>query len=350
MIHYPTIEQIDQYRTYDAISQSFLKQVIANSTKEYRETVPMLIGSYLDALLFLPQYADDLFQVGLVKRPSDTIKGFIDSLWNSLEETEINRDLEVWKDKLMFRIREAGYQPNWGDDAVWKSVIKDGQAYWEELVSSQGKSIITEEERDLCTQLSVLTLSSPISAKYFIDQKDIDIYYQLPLYWLSNGIPCKGLLDILIVEHQTKTIYIVDLKSTGIFNIEDWFRMASQKRYEFQLSFYKEGVIQNFSELCYKIECRWLVVPTNIQKFKPWIIPCTEQMLDGGKYGFYKTRGSVFIDKDLIGTSAKRYKGWNEALSIYKICNEQGLLDWDLDHFTHQGKLDNAKANEMFFI
>ena len=360
MVKYPTLEQLEQYRFCDAVSQSFLKSVLVNNTKPVKETVPMLIGTYLDALLFLPQHADDLFITGLAKRPSDTIKGFLDRLWEVQEESiSLDLDVEGYKNRILQFVRQANYQPNWGDDAIWKSILKDGEEYWKELCVSQGKKIITKEEHDLCTQLAALTLSSPITAKYFIDQSRIDIYYQLPLYWTYLNEPCKGLLDILLIEHETKTIYIVDLKSTGVESLEEWFRIASQKKYPFQLSWYKYGVESNFKDLLeqgYTIQCRWMVIPTNTQRFKPWIVPCTQEMLTFGSEGFVSNRGVYYVgdwineEETLVVSSTKMYAGWKKAVQIYKRCKSEGLLDWDLTHFDYQGKLPEDLSNRMFFV
>lgn len=293
MNYYPeTLQQLRDYRDHDSLSQSFLKQVISNNTKPFKETIPMLIGSYLDALLTTVSLANDMFQVGLAKRPSEAIKGFIDRLWSEQEEViSTNLDVEGYRGRILELVKETEYQPKWGEDAVWKSILKDGQDYWQELCSSQGKMIITKDEHTLCTTIAALTLSSSITAKYFLEQKNVDKHYQKDLYWISEGELCKGLLDLLIIEHETKTIYVTDIKSTGIFSLEEWFRMASQKGYIFQMSFYLEGVIQNYQHLLdegYTIQCRWIVIPTNVERFKPWVIPCTEEMLHFGEHGYSK--------------------------------------------------------------
>lgn len=358
MIQHPTINDLEQYRSYDALSQSFLKSILVNNTKPIKETVPMFIGSYLDGLLFLPQYVDNLFQVGLAKRPSDAIKGFLDAVLGVLLEKEPEEGtslfIDDYKEQILTEAFKVNYQPKWGADATWNSIKKDGEDYWNEKILSQGKLVITKEEHDLCTQLTALTLSSPITGKYFVDQSRIDIYYQLPLYWTYLEEPCKGLLDMLIIEHETKTIYIIDLKSTGVESLEEWFRIASQKKYNFQLSWYQQGVESNFKDLLeqgYSIQCRWMVIPTNTQRFKPWIIPCTTTMLLFGQYGYIKqTSDYLTVDKSVWTLGIKEYYGWKHAVNIYKRCKSEGLLDWDLTYFDYQGKLPEDLSNRMFFI
>jgi len=355
MNYYPeTLQQLRDYRDHDSLSQSFLKQVISNNTKPFKETIPMLIGSYLDALLTTVSLANDMFQVGLAKRPSEAIKGFIDRLWSEQEEViSTNLDVEGYKNRILEFVREAKYQSNWTDDPIWKSILKDGQDYWQELCSSQGKIIITKDEHTLCTTIAALTLSSSITAKYFLDQKNVDKHYQKDLYWISEGELCKGLLDLLIIEHETKTIYLTDIKSTGIFSLEEWFRMALQKGYIFQMSFYLEGVIQNYQHLLdegYTIQCRWIVIPMNVERFKPWVIPCTEAMLWFGEHGYTKTANRYKNEEqNYVMIGRKDYKGWRYAIQQYKRCKSEGLVDYDLQWFDYGGKLPEQRSNELFF-
>lgn len=360
MNHFTTLEDLKNYRDTPALSQSFLKLVLANNVnKKFEETIPMLIGSYLDSLLTSPELTDDLFQVGLAKRPSDTIKGFLDTLWSEQEKViSGNLDVEGYKYRILELVRTANYQPKWGDDAVWKSVLTDGQGYWEELISSQGKMLITKSEQEQCENTAQLACSSSITGKYFQEQEDIDKYYQMPLYWTYEGLPCKGLLDILIFEKETKTIYIIDIKSTGVGSLREWFNVCRQKNYPLQLAWYKEGVIANYPELIedgWKIECRWVVIPTGF--FKPWVVPCTELMLNFGKEGYYReqrcyySEGFFKLDAPVTFTIKQEeyIPGFEEAVRRYKKKAEKGLLDYDIEYYETQGKLDNTQAEQYYF-
>lgn len=355
MIYYPQrIQEIKDYRDNPGLSQSFLKSVLSNNTKPFKETVQTIIGSYLDALLTTPGLSEEMFQVGLAKRPSGTIKEFIDKLWEEQEYLiSDNLDVQGYRDRILELVRQQNYQPNWGDDAIWKSILKDGQDYWSELCSSQGKKLITSEEHNLCTTVAALVLSSPITGKYFIHQPNVEKYFQKDIYWISEGELCKGLIDELIIEHETKTIYIIDIKSTGIYSIEEWFMMARQKGYNFQLSFYKEGVIQTFKDLIdegYTIKCRWMVIPTNVEKFKPWIIPCTDLMLEYGEYGYDKNNSTYTSNFNKSKYSPRKYyRGWRYAIQQYKRCKSESLSDYDLRWFDYQGKLPDIMSDELFF-
>lgn len=362
MNYFTSLEDLNQYRQFEGLSQSFLKLILSNNVnKKFKETVPLLIGSYLDSLLTSPDLTDDLFQVGLAKRPSDAIMEIIKEHFEmmcSVDSVDMLGDFESQRELLMRKVREKGYQPKWGDDAVWNSIVKDGQGYWEELVSSQGKVLITQEGFENCQNIAQLTCSSSITGKYFQDQEDIDKYYQMPLYWTYEGLLCKGLLDILIFEKETKTIYIVDIKSTGVGTLKEWFQVCRSKNYLFQMSWYREGVIANYPELIedgWKIECRWIVIPTGF--FKPWVVPCTDLMLKFGKEGYYReqrcyySEGFFKLDTPVSFTIKQEeyIPGFEEAIRRYKKKEQEGLLDYDIEYYETKGKLDNSQAEQYYF-
>ena len=353
---YPTLEELKAYRDSPYISQSFLKSILANNIKPIKETVPMIIGTYLDGLLSLPHEADNLFQVGLSKRPSDNIKTFIDNVlcilleeWS--EESSPILDISDYRKELIEEAGKINYQPKWGEDAVWNSIKKDGEEYWNECISSRGKKIITKEEHLLCTQVCSLTLNSAITGGYFAEHKNVDKYFQLPLYWMVEDVLCKGLADLVIVEHDIKIIHLIDIKSTSISNIQDWFTVARQKNYPLQLSFYKKGIEVTFKDLIdedYEIDCKWIVIPTNTTKFTPWVIPCTDAMLTVGEYGYSKL--NYYKINEHISTGHKKHHGWREAISRYKRSKEQGLVDYDIHHYLCNGRMEEKEADETFFL
>lgn len=359
MLTYSSIIELNQYRKDPSLSQSFLKQVLANDTTQIKQTVPMIIGSLLDAKLTSPHLVEDLFHRGIVKRPSETIKGFIDDLYakeldlQDREGTQIY-NLEEYKEYLIFAARQANYQPRWGDDAIWNAISKEGNDYWNELKEAQGKVIITDDEWQKTEIVTSLTLSSSVTGKYFIDQKNVDIYYQYPMYWKYGSFSLKGLADLIVVEHETNTVYLIDIKSTTSKKIEDWFSVARSKMYPFQMSFYEHGLHSKLKELNaenYTIRCRWIVIPYNTENFCPWIIPCTDMMLQAGKYGYRKLKTFDITNKikDFDKGSNARL-GWLDAINIYEKSQEMSLKDYNVKWNLNQGKMSENDTEDYFFV
>lgn len=90
------------------------------------------------------------------------------------------------------------------------------------------------------------------------NEKNTEIMYQHPLYWKHNlkredeiqSVTCKGLPDVIIVNHKDKTISIVDLKTTQYSDN----RMYKMKRYFRQVAFYIEGLNSIISKYDGKID------------------------------------------------------------------------------------------------
>lgn len=113
--------------------------------------------------------------------------------------------------------------------------------------------------------------------------KNSDVYYQQPLYFTHsvynvNGFDlheCKGLPDVICINHKEKTINIIDLKTTQYSD----YRMYKMKRYFRQLAFYKLGIpsfliklkeiYSKYSDVKwseYKIYCHILNVRYSVKK------------------------------------------------------------------------------------
>lgn len=348
MNYYQTLQNLHDYLNSSAINQSFLKLVLSNRVNtKFKETPLLAIGSYVDCLLTSPHLKEDLFIDDLDKRPSETIRGFLIQLRDILLSTGSSiGELKDHKDLVIQIARDANYNSKWGDEAIWNAIEKDGSTYWEFLLKSNGKSILTKEEKELSNKIVSLTLDHHVTGKYFIEQPNVDKYFQKDIYWTYNGIDCKGLIDLLIVEHETKSIYLVDIKSTTVSSIEEWFRICKSKNYPFQLAFYKEGIAQNFNLEGYTIYCRWMVLPLKGEIFKPWIIPCTDLMLKTGKYGYFKTK-EITTDKENYSGTEWSF-GFEYALSMYSNCLGMGLKDFDLLYNIENGKMSEYMTNQYF--
>jgi len=304
-----------------------------------------------------PDLADKLFMQDLTKRPSEAIRGFLINTFEVLcevDSVEMIGELADYKELILNTARQAGYQNNQKDETLTNALLREGEEYWKFLTESKGRTIITSEEMRLSKTIARLAMSHPLTGKYFIDQPNVDKYYQLPLYWMYEDLPCKGLVDILIVEHETKTIYLTDIKSTGVYNIDEWVRICRTKNYPMQMSWYKLGVERNFQDLIeqgYKIECRWIVIPMNEFSFKPWVIPCTQTLLNMGMYGYAKQVVSTIPTDNQEYKKIKKvkyYGGISDALINYKLAKQNELIDYDIPYMNCGGKMSYVDIEAKF--
>jgi hypothetical protein len=134
---------------------------------------------------------------------------------------------------------------------------------------------------------------------------DKEYLYQLPIVWQYvyssdlTPISCKSLLDIVVIDHEAKTIKGVDLKTTG--GQLSYFTSSFLKfRYDFQAGFYTLAlnyyIHQSRTELKdYKIlPFEFLVVETNGYTL-PKRFVCTEDIIVNAMEGFTTKSGYEYM-------------------------------------------------------
>lgn len=354
MHYYTSLADLQQYRSNPGVSQSLLKEVLRGHIKQFKPTLAMLYGSALDCFLTSPDLKEDLFQVGLKKRPSQAITDIINDVWADTKdkvETGTLVNMEDYKDAFVAAARVREFGNTWKDDTLW-SRLGEGSSYWEELCTAGEKIIITQEEWDKTEKLSILATNHSLTAKYFMEIEGVDHYYQYPLYWKMYDTECKGLCDLIIADHNTKSICLIDIKGTDMKR-GMWMKQACKnKNYPIQLSFYLEGIKKDpkFKELLdegYKLLARWLVIPFDTYTFKPYLVNCSNELIQVGKYG-YKEFRNVEIDTKKH-TFFSKNKGWYQGLMVYNESVKRGLLDFDIEYVETGGKMNDSWANQYYF-
>lgn len=304
------ITDIEDYRRNPALSQSFLKGVLANRVSR-PPSLQTLLGSFTDCLITTPDLVDEIYVV--------------DDLKLTDKEYEIILKIVEYGDWSIYTIHralnEVGYynnraKPNAEDDKRVEEFLKFEDVY---NTLASGKSYISTAKRDEAVQISNYLLTDKKSRDYFVDAE-----FQKILYWNYDGEDCKGLLDI----YQEKNGYgrIIDLKITDASHRE-FKKIARRFRYEFQMSFYYEGV---FESVNYRQLPPILMVYSTADRYVE-LYQLTQLDLQTGKHGCQRT-------KSIIETGGQTFNeiefihGWYDAMQIYKQCKELGKTDYNLNY------------------
>lgn len=271
MIYRTQREKINAYfDNVDAISQSQLKlflggidkylaeQEAARKNEYYDEPADhFIIGSAVDCKLtegedaFKEQYHIST----LDKKPSDKVisilRNAFDTVTQGLEEvTPVTvNNVTMYTDQVIAACEYENYQPRYGVDAKLNALAREGAAeYWNELIASANKQILTLENMALINRVVDSIKFAPEFAFLFNealhvadDAPNIDIFFQVPIYTQLNGIQVKALLDIVIVDHDRETIKVVDLKTMGD-TVINFARQTRKRRYDIQIAFYNDLV------------------------------------------------------------------------------------------------------------
>ena len=374
-------EKILEYYNSDAISQGNLKyfQDLENIVKYaeeiskgnkieedslyYTEKKSMIFGQAVDTLVTLGETAfNNNFLVSDITFPGDKILSICHIVYDTikLNNMEIFSELGMYPDILEKAILKENYYGNRKMDTNIKNVIAEGGEYFNQLVQSANKQIITTEEAKrvyACSESIKATLEEHILNKFTLPDYPIYIFTQVPLYWQNR----KGLLDFLIcypvqILKDSSNIngfivgyamQILDLKATGAFP-SLFTQFIKQRRLDIQLSWYNQILINlngeennrfllNLPEENFNIHFVQIMNPalitvnmnypslTNIYNFN-------DSLLEFGTYGLQNDFSVVSFCQEDMSTNKviplKSFLGFTELLDRYSYF--QSLIEQNL--------------------
>lgn len=342
------LQEITDYRNFDALSQSFLKSSVINeSTKEFKGSVATMLGNLTDTILTIPECVDDLYYISKVKKyPKPQIKEVWDLYYKNLIDN--NLDLEIDNLPLLEIYREVSDLKSNDEKMLFN--LMEGEYYFKDLVASTGKSVISLEYYEKCSLVAYSMKTNGTTYTYFQERDGVEIQYQVPLYfkyvdpmdgWSYN---CKGLLDEIIIDHNEKTIQIIDIKTTSDY-LDSWVKnIAKKHRPDLQLAFYtyglKEWAKEHYHDYTVINPC--LIVENVDYPGRPRVFNLTDQDMHIGRYGCQRSKHVIKPNTDnlqLIQVWDDIF-GWQKAIEKYHQCQELSLPDFCLNYHTTKGVTD----------
>lgn len=353
-IFYASAENVEQYRVNPAIPQSYLKTVVKKGRRVTIAPAARLTGDIVDGLLTMPDgVVWSFYTIVSADRPSDKVSEIVDkTIAELVTYGKFTPDIKAHRNRLMYYAREAELYNNKSDDKLASYLYDTAGAWWKFIHESVGTTLITDKERSFAFEIAVKTRNHPVTGRYFPQHPipGVDIYYQLPLYFQCEGVQCKGLLDILIVDHRRQTITIVDVKTIFISTRHIIFSEIKKNEYVFQLSYYRRAVYENFGHLGYKVEAKWMFVPKDLKNFIPEIVPCTDTMMDWEEFGGV-SESTVFkvnpgMKEHFSFTGVREHKGFRDYLRIYKTALDNRAISFNIQNTS---PLTPQQAEALFF-
>ena len=273
-----TKEQIQQYREHPGMNQSTLKNVqygLSYFLKKQDEEGPIASferGSAVDTILTGNEgdFKDLYYISALEKKPSDKEMEIVNLVFDSLsgmeEDSLIQFDLDnsMLKGVVQRSIEQIGWQPNWKIETRVEKITGNSlcQEYFEDLKKSIGKTILSQAQVEQIDAVVDSLRKSETTKKFFdrkalLENENMIVLYQVPVYFKIDGIECKALPDIAIlfldnvefenedgtkvVQKTLKAVQVLDLKTIGKDNLE-FFESVISYRYDIQAAWYVEAI------------------------------------------------------------------------------------------------------------
>lgn len=341
MIYIGSEEQVKQYREADALNQSTLKELdaglegfLAYLEKKKKEALEpekehFLIGGAVDTILTGEDGEfERIYHVSNAAKPTESILNVVNRLF---ERHGGERPLSEMTEEILTVCDEESYQTKWKPDTRVNKIILLGEMYYVDLAASNGKKVLSKEQGELVKTIVDNLRHNPRTADYFnreffASQSTVDIYYQLPLYFTFNGMKCKALMDILIIENLpdgTKKVLPIDLKTRFGYTI-NFPTSIRQRRYDLQAAWYHQALLDPDVKSPLplpkispeEIAPFEFVVESTTSPGRPLVFTLTADYLNIGRFGVLDTYTQKF-----------KVKGFQHYVEDYIYHSETGWVE-----------------------
>ena len=354
MITRGTIEEILEYRDSDAVSQSFLKDVVMRGKPARTKHKESVTGDIVDMYLTLPNEVEDFYTTYSGGVPSPRLTEILTATMEWLYgKGSLTPNIRDHRGAILKIAADDQFDMNKSDAVKFKQIEEKAKEWWEFMVTAGGKNVVSEKDRSFGAEIARYAENHPVSGPWFHDVPDRDFYFQVPTYFYHNGVECKILPDISVVSHLKKKLIIVDIKTVFA---SDHSTIAHQiKKYDYpnQLSYYGVGMetqLEALGAVGYAIETYWLFIPKDIRDegkyFTPVLWPCTEEMKHWARFGGLYKSGNEYISGNHYMESKKHIMGWEQALEIYRNAKEKNLSSYSVQA---NKTITPNDANQLFF-
>ena len=223
----------EAYRELPHLNYSMLsaynKSGILSFKKEKEETKSLILGSLVDHMLTSDTSWRDKYSV-------------LDSSITQRALSVVNLMKQGFD--IDYAINE-NYPVNWKLETKINKYKEEIGNYEDELLDGN-KIMIPEEMLNKAVTMVRRIQSHPVAGLYF-SENDLDISYQLKFIANIDNIDYKCMIDAIYVNHNDKTIQLIDLKTTSkhIWEFPNSFMFYN---YWIQANLYRDIVQENIAE------------------------------------------------------------------------------------------------------
>lgn len=308
-------------------------------------------GSLVDDLCFEPSNLANYYEAKGVKTITGNPKIIIDSILDSIADVSVGQKAPVkqglipmrspkkkvvsnsisdYRTEIISTARTLGVYKNYNDDKIFNTIIgkSDNINYFADKINSRGKVHIKPEMWQMAIDAATTLKTHDFTRIYFDDTPGIQLIYQYKFVQKVNGYDVKGMLDCLVIDHDNKTIYPVDLK-TGEESVENFDEVMLLHKYYLQASLYRsaiKAIVAKDPDLKgYSVSNFEFVYLSKMNIFKPliWVVPQT----------LHKAGWDGFTDR-----FGFKHKGLTELLEAYKYSKANALCNYAQTDYENDGR------------
>ena len=324
------------YRSLLLDSSSSLKEFSLDRKKYYRRYIlsesvqdkdnqAITIGKLVETILFESELFDSKFYLSACANPpTEKMLEFVQYLADGTVEAmddqgNITRSFE---DISREAYEKSGYKLKY-DAILNKFSGSDAEIYYNELVDVRSKNLLVVSANDvenaerIVQELKSNQFTAPIVNKVDSVQWEVKKQFQIENFEI-DGLPMKGMLDLVLVDHKNKVVNIFDLKTT--FAVESFvseyymYRRSYIQAYVYYKACLSLTIDKKHDWYGYIVEPPKFIVCDSINYYSPLIYTLSTDDLNDAYTGFeYK---------------GKQYPGIFEIIDELKWCMSENI--WNI--------------------
>jgi hypothetical protein len=267
-------------------------QIYVLGQREEREESYLVNGKIIHALLLEEKKFSENFIIAPTSLPTGSTKRVVDAVFRHYTELASNGDerteLAQFEGAILDVMKDINYYQNLKTDQqrLDKIITADTISYWNFLKTKGSKTLIDQEAYDFCKNaVDLIKLNKQVCDLIGCDVSDFDnkdVYNELYLECHINGMNfgLKGIVDNIVVDHNTKKIHVNDIKTTSK-DLKDFPETVEFYNYWLQAAIYCTLCAVKFLDLYergYEIKFNFVVIDRSYQVY-PFLV--SESTLNG---------------------------------------------------------------------
>lgn len=292
-------------------------------------TSPSLLqGKVIHALLLSEQYFNDMYVISKDNFPTGNPKIVIDRLFNHYKELKANGDqrtsLAEFQDAIIDILVDMNYHQSLKTDQqrLDKIITPETENYWNFLTTKGSKEVIDAQTYNFCLDATNVIRNNPEIAELMgLNVTEFDnkkVYNEIELSKKLDKFPfgLKGILDNIVIDHDSKTVFVNDLKTTSK-DLKDFPESIEYYSYWIQAVVYMILIYFNYSEYIvnqnYKMKFHFVVIDRNMLTYAFEVSEHTQE-----------TWFEKFMDE--VMSIANYHYTERKYLLPYKFCKQKYIL------------------------
>lgn len=256
-------------------------QLYVLGMKEERTDAHLVQGKIVHALLLEEEKFNDQFIISPGKLPGDSVKVVVDRVFAHYLELSQNGDqrteLKDFDQAVLDVMKDMNYHQSLKTDQqrIEKIISTETINYWDFLKAKGDKTLIDQATYDFCKGAVDLIKTDKnlcdLIACNITDFDNKEVYNEIPLSvdYANAPFGLKGIIDNLVIDHDKKTIFVNDIKTTSK-DLKDFKETIEFYSYWLQAVMYCTLVSIKHKDLLesgYELKFHFIVIDRSFQTY-----------------------------------------------------------------------------------